>query len=148
MVILKLDKNMLDKNNNTFKQQGFSLLEVLIGLAVLAIALMAGVKALSQSVQTQSLIQQQYLAMLSANDALNKIYLQKMWPEFKVHKENCSQLNVPLVCIRSSFATPNPLFRRVEIEVYLSDPTDPLVPQNQRLAKLTTIVFNYLTSTL
>ena len=62
MVILKLDKNMLDKNNNTFKQQGFSLLEVLIGLAVLAIALMAGVKALSQSVQTQAVIQQQYLA--------------------------------------------------------------------------------------
>jgi hypothetical protein len=86
--------------------------------------------------------------MLSANDALNKIYLQKVWPEFEVYKANCSQLNVQLVCIRSTFATPNPLFRRVVIEVYLASPTDPTAPQEQRLAKLTTIVFNYLTSNL
>ncbi len=123
-------------------------MEVLIGLAILAIALMAGIKALTQTVQTQTTIQQQYLATISANDALNKIYLQKLWPEFEVYKENCSQLNVSFVCIRKSFATPNPLFRRVEIEVYLSSPSEPTTPQSQRLAKLTTVVFNYLTSNL
>jgi general secretion pathway protein I len=139
---------LLFKNRNKVKQQGFSLIEVLIGLSILAIALTAGVKALTQNVQTQTILQQQYLAMLSANDALNKIYLQKVWPEFEVYKANCSQLNVPLVCIRSTFATPNPLFRRVVIEVYLANPTDPTAPQEQRLAKLTTIVFNYLTSNL
>jgi len=30
----------------------------------------------------------------------------------------------------------------------LTSPTDPTAPQEQRLAKLTTIVFNYLTSNL
>jgi hypothetical protein len=40
------------------------------------------------------------------------------------------------------------LFRRVVIEVYLASPTDPTSAQGQRLAKLTTIVFNYLTSNL
>ena len=139
---------MLFKNRSKIKQQGFSLIEVLIGLSILAIALMAGVKALTQSIQTQTTVQQQYLAMLSANDALNKLYLQKVWPEFEIYKAKCSQLNVPLVCIRSTFATPNPLFRRVVIEVYLSDPSDPTAPQQPRLAKLTTIVFNYLTSNL
>ena len=139
---------MLFKNRSKIKQQGFSLIEVLIGLSILAIALMAGVKALTQSIQTKTTVQQQYLAMLSANDALNKLYLQKVWPEFEIYKANCSQLNVPLVCIRSTFATPNPLFRRVVIEVYLSDPSDPTAPQQPRLAKLTTIVFNYLTSNL
>ena len=139
---------MLFKNRSKIKQQGFSLIEVLIGLSILAIALMAGVKALTQSIQTQTTVQQQYLAMLSANDALNKLYLQKVWPEFEIYKANCSQLNVPLVCIRSTFAAPNPLFRRVVIEVYLSDPSDPTAPQQPRLAKLTTIVFNYLTSNL
>ena len=139
---------MLFKNRSKIKQQGFSLIEVLIGLSILAIALMAGVKALTQSIQTQTTVQQQYLAMLSANDALNKLYLQKVWPEFEIYKANCSQLNVPLVCIRSTCATPNPLFRRVVIEVYLSDPSDPTAPQQPRLAKLTTIVFNYLTSNL
>ncbi len=136
------------KNNNNFKQQGFSLMEVLIGLSILAIALTAGIKALTQSVQTQTTIQQQYLAMLSANDALNKITLQKVWPEYDTRKTNCSQLNVPLVCVRSTFATPNPLFRRVVIEVYLASPTDPTMLQDQRLAVLTTVVFNYLNSNL
>jgi general secretion pathway protein I len=139
---------MLAKNRNNFKQQGFSLIEVLIGLSILAIALTAGIKALTQSVQTQTTIQQQYFAMLSANDALNKISLQKIWPQFEVNRTNCSQLNVPLVCVRSTFATPNPLFRRVVIEVYLASPTDPTTAQDIRLAKLTTIVFNYLNSNL
>lgn len=139
---------MLAKNRNNFKQQGFSLIEVLIGLSILAIALTAGIKALTQSVQTQTTIQQQYFAMLSANDALNKISLQKIWPQFEVNRTNCSQLNVPLVCVRSTFATPNPLFRRVVIEVYLASPADPTTPQDIRLAKLTTIVFNYLNSNL
>lgn len=139
---------MLPKKRHNDAQQGFSLIEVLIGLSILAIALTAGVKALTQSVQTQTTIQQQYLAMLSANDALNKIYLQKVWPEYDIRKTNCSQLNVPLVCVRTTFATPNPLFRRVVIEVYLASPTNPTEPQDQRLAKLTTVVFNYLTSNL
>lgn len=148
MAILRLTKFMQSKNQNNFKQQGFSLIEVLIGLSILAIALTAGIKSLTQSIQTQTAIQQQYLAMLSANDALNKIALQKIWPPFEENKTNCSQLNVPLVCIRSTFSTPNPLFRRVVIEVYPADPTDPTMPQEQRLAKLTTIVFNYLNSNL
>lgn len=139
---------MLPKKRHNDAQQGFSLIEVLIGLSILAIALTAGVKALTQSVQTQTTIQQQYLAMLSANDALNKIYLQKVWPEYDIRKTNCSQLNVPLVCVRTTFSTPNPLFRRVVIEVYLASPTNPTEPQDQRLAKLTTVVFNYLTSNL
>jgi len=133
-------------NNNT--QKGFSLLEVLVGLAILAIAMITGFKALTQSVQTQTVIHNQYLAMLSANDALNRIYLQKTWPELAVQKTNCSQLNLSLVCIRSVYNTPNPLFRRVEIEGYASHTDDPTVPQGQRLAKLTTAVFNFLTSNL
>lgn len=139
---------MPNKNNNTLKQNGFSFLEVLIGLSILAIAMISGLKALTQTVQTQTVINDQYLAMLSANDALNRLYLQKTWPEISVQKTNCSQLNLPLVCIRSVYDTPNPLFRRVEIEVYASQHNDPTMPQGQRLARLTTAVFNFLTSNL
>ena len=127
---------------------GFSLIEVLIGLSILAIALASGIKALSQTAQTQTVIQQQYLALTSANDALNMMYIQKVWPDLSPQSTNCSQLNTQLVCIRNVFVTPNPLFRRVQIEVCESDTDNPLVPRGQRLAKLTTVIFNYQSGAL
>jgi general secretion pathway protein I len=127
---------------------GFSLIEVLIGLSILAIALASGIKALSQTAQTQIVIQQQYLALTSANDELNMIYIQKVWPDLSPQSTNCSQLNTQLVCIRNVFVTPNPLFRRVQVEVFESEADNPLAPRGQRLAKLTTVIFNYQTGAL
>ena len=127
---------------------GFSLIEVLIGLSILAIALASGIKALSQTAQTQIVIQQQYLALTSANDELNMIYIQKVWPDLSPQSKNCSQLNTQLVCIRNVFVTPNPLFRRVQVEVFESEADNPLAPRGQRLAKLTTVIFNYQTGAL
>ena len=129
-------------------EKGFSLIEVLIGLSILAIALASGIKALSQTAQTQIVIQQQYLALTSANDALNMMYMQKVWPDLSSQSTNCSQLNTQLVCIRNVFVTPNPLFRRVQIEVFESDTDNPLAPRGQRLAKLTTVIFNYQSGAL
>lgn len=127
---------------------GFSLIEVLIGLSILAIALASGIKALSQTAQTQIVIQQQYLALTSANDALNMMYLQKVWPDLSPKSTNCSQLSTQLVCVQNVFVTPNPLFRRVQIEVFESDVDNPLAQRGQRLAKLTTIIFNFQSSAL
>jgi general secretion pathway protein I len=136
------------KDPSKIQDLGFTLIEVLIGLAILAIALASGMKGLSQTVQSQIVIQQQYLAVTSANNILNTLYLQRVWPELSPEKTNCSQLNTQLVCIRSAFVTPNPLFRRVQIEVFESQRENPLEPRGQRLAKLTTILFNYQLGTL
>ena len=136
------------KDADQCSEMGFSLIEVLIGLSILAIALASGIKALSQTAQTQIVIQQQYLALTSANDALNMMYLQKVWPDLSPQSTNCSQLSTQLVCIRNVFVTPNPLFRRVQIEVFESDTDNPLSPRGQRLAKLTTVIFNYQTGAL
>lgn len=136
------------KDSQECSEMGFSLIEVLIGLSILAIALVSGMKALSQTAQTQMVIQQQYLALTSANDALNMMYVQKVWPDLSPQITNCSQLNTQLLCIRNVFVTPNPLFRRVQIEVFESAADNPLAPRGQRLAKLTTIIFNYQTGAL
>jgi len=129
-------------------EMGFSLIEVLIGLSILAIALASGIKALSQTAQTQIVIQQQYLALTSANDVLNMMYIQKVWPDLSPQSTNCSQLSTQLVCVRNVFVTPNPLFRRVQIEVFESEADNPLSPRGQRLAKLTTVIFNYQSGAL
>jgi general secretion pathway protein I len=138
--------NTIDSKKSS--EIGFSLIEVLIGLSILAIALASGIKALSQTAQTQIVIQQQYLALTSANDELNMIYIQKVWPDLSPQSTNCSQLNTQLVCIRNVFVTPNPLFRRVQVEVFESEADNPLAPRGQRLAKLTTVIFNYQTGAL
>jgi general secretion pathway protein I len=129
-------------------QRGFSLLEVLIGLAILAIALSSGIKALSQIVETQLTVKDQYLGEIAANNALNKLYLEKAWPEISTTQSNCSQLNLVLTCVQHVFETPNPYFRRVEIDVYESSPNDPSLGNAHRLTSVSAVLFNYQTSSL
>jgi general secretion pathway protein I len=126
----------------TYTQAGFALVEVLVGLAVLSIALIAGLKALSSGADTQLAVSQRNQALWSADNALADLRMNRQWPEMGTTTFSCPQERYAFVCQRKVLSTPNPSFRRVELAVYLASPTSGDVASGPRLAWLTTILPN------
>jgi general secretion pathway protein I len=123
-------------------QAGFALVEVLVGLAVLSIALIAGLKALSSGADTQLAVSQRTQALWSADNALADLRMNRQWPDMGTTTFSCPQERYAFVCQRKVLSTPNPSFRRVELTVYLASPAGGDVASGPRLAWLTTILPN------
>ena len=123
-------------------QAGYALIEVLVGLAVLSIALIAGLKALASGADTQLAVSQRTHALWSADNALIDLRMNRQWPEIGTATFSCPQERYVLVCQRKVMSTPNPTFRRVELTVYLASPTSADVASGPKLAWLTTILRN------
>jgi general secretion pathway protein I len=143
-----MKKSFFNAHTHDSSANGFTLIEVLIGLAILAIALTSGIKAMSQSAQTQTAIQERYLAMWSANNALNDMVFNKEWPDTGSKTFSCPQLKENFICKKSVFATPNPIFKRVEISVYSESSIASGVSSGSRLATLITVIANPLLGVL
>ena len=123
-------------------QHGFALVEVLVGLAVLSIALMAGMRAIAQGADTQLAISQRTMALWSADNLLMGLRTSRAWPDMGTTTVSCPQATYIFVCQRKVLDTPNPGFRRVEVTVYLASPGSAEVASGPRLAWLTTIISN------
>jgi general secretion pathway protein I len=121
---------------------GFALIEVLVGLAILSIALIAGLRAIANGADTQLAISQRTLALWSADNALMEMRMSRAFPEMGTTVFNCPQANYLFVCQRKIMSTPNPSFRRVEITVYAANPQSTGVATGPRLAWLTTVIPN------
>jgi len=126
----------------TQTQAGFALIEVLVGLAVLSIALIAGLKVIASAADAQLAVSQRTQALWSADNALADLRMNRQWPEMGTTTFSCPQDRYLFVCQRKVLSTPNPSFRRIELTVYLASPTSPEVASGPRLAWLTTILPN------
>ena len=127
------------RHSNT---EGFALIEVLVGLAVLSIALIAGLRAIANGADTQLAVSQRTLALWSADNALMDLRMSRAFPEVGTTVFNCPQANYVFICQRKIMSTPNPSFRRVEMTVYASNPESTSVAAGPRLAWLTTVIPN------
>ncbi len=97
--------------------QGFTLIEVLVALGIVAIALAAGVRstgALTRNAERQSDL---LLAQLCAENALVAVRLSKQMPAVGDNTANCEQAGRNLGVTLSVRPTPNPNFLRVEAQV-------------------------------
>lgn len=130
------------------QSKGFILIEILVGLAILGIAMISSMRAISTAADAQMAINQRSLALLSADNYLTDIRINRLWPEIGVITYPCPQLNHAFICQDRVLATPNPLFRRIEISVYQSSPTNPSIAYGPKLAWLTTVVPNWSTQLL
>jgi len=113
---------------------GFTLIEVLVALGIVAVALAAGVRATAALTNNAERQASQLLAQLCAENALIAVRLAKQMPAVGENIVTCEQAGRSLVVKLSAMATPNPNFLRVEAGVRDGD-----IP----LLKLSTIVGRY-----
>ncbi len=102
-------------------QRGFTLVEVLVALSIVAIALMAGVQAtsaLTRNAQRQSDL---LLAQLCAENELVKVRLSRQIPGVGDTRIACLQAGRELTVALAVRPTPNPNFRRVDAQVLDGD---------------------------
>ena len=98
-------------------QRGFTLVEVLVALAIVATALLAGLQAtsaLTRNAQRQSDV---LLAQLCAENELVKTRLARQMPNVGDSTQPCEQAGRQLDVAVSVRPTPNPSFRRVDAQV-------------------------------
>jgi general secretion pathway protein I len=94
--------------------RGFTLIEILVALAVVAVALAAGMQAtgaLTRAAERQS---DQWLAQLCAENELIRLRLTRQLPSIGDSTSECAQAGRTLQLRLSVVPTPNPNFRRVD----------------------------------
>jgi general secretion pathway protein I len=100
---------------------GFTLIEVLVALAIVAIALVAGLQAsaaLTANAQRQS---DALLAHLCAENELVRMKLAKQLPAVGDAQQACEEAGQAFTIRIKVSPTPNPSFRRVDAQVFAGD---------------------------
>lgn len=101
--------------------RGFSLLEVLIGLAVVAVALGAATRLAGQSLDSAQGLRAVTLAQWCADNHLTGLHLRRQAPDLGTHRFECRQMGWTMAGQVTVAPTPNPLFRRVEVRISEGD---------------------------
>ena len=98
-------------------QRGFTLIEVLVALGIVAVALTAGLQAsgaLTRNAQRQSDL---LLAQTCAENELIRVRLSKQMPGVGDSSIDCEQAGIVFVVGLEVRPTPNPNFLRVDAQV-------------------------------
>jgi general secretion pathway protein I len=104
---------------------GFTLIEVLVALSIVAVALIAGLQStasLSRDAQRQTNVM---LAHICAENELIKMRLSRQMPGVGDNEVPCEQAGRNLTVKVAVRPTPNPNFRRVDAQVL--DQQDPIL---------------------
>jgi general secretion pathway protein I len=99
------------------KQDGFTLLEILVALAILAVALSAAIRASSAAIQTAGDLRQRVLAGWVAENRLAELRALRVWPATGVSEGEVEMVGERLQWRQTVTATPNVRFRRLEVAV-------------------------------
>jgi general secretion pathway protein I len=99
------------------RYRGFTLVEILVALAIVAIALTAGMRALAQATETASGLKARTLALWVAQNRLAAAQIAAPWPALGHYVGEATEAGAQFVWQASVAGTPNPAFRRFEITV-------------------------------
>jgi general secretion pathway protein I len=104
--------------------RGFTLIEIMVALAVVAVALASGVQASGALTRLAERQHVQILAQLCAENELAKVRLIRSMPAIGTSESRCEQAGVALEVLADVAPTPNPNFRRVDVRVRLPAETN------------------------
>ncbi len=125
---------MLNKNNVKPRLElGFTLIEVLIALAILAIALTAIIKVTAQNIRDTTYIQNKTIAAWIGTEIINEI--RAGITNIPDHLEkNIVILNQPWSWEANSLPTPNKHIQEIQVRVFKQ-------PNHQHLINLTSYIY-------
>ena len=118
------------------KRLGFTLVEVLVALAIIAIALMAALRAAGQGTNNAGELRSRLLAGWVAENLLAEHRARRDWLPLGMQRGTQSQGGLDFAWREEVIATPNPSFRRVEVRIFAG------AEEAHALAHLTGFVVN------
>lgn len=114
--------------------RGFTLIEILVAVAILAVALAATTRAASLAVDGTLETRQRLLATWAAQNRVAELRARRIFPAAASTRLNTEQGGMALVIDETVTGTPNPAIRRVDLAI--ADARDP----NRVLTRLTAYV--------
>jgi general secretion pathway protein I len=99
--------------------RGFTLLEILIALTVLAIALTATARGLGAAIDTTAALRDRTLARWVAEDRLAQLELGREWPALDTKEGDADMGGRAFRWRQQTSASPVARMRRVEVNVFL-----------------------------
>lgn len=113
---------------------GFTLIEVLVALGILAISLIAGLRAASSMTRNAERQWQVLLAQTCADNALGQLRLSAQFANLGEQRMACVQGSLDMSVVLTVAPTPNAAFRRVDAQVF---------DANTPMLRLTTLLGRY-----
>lgn len=102
---------------NGRRSRGFTLVEVLVALVILAVALAAASRASAMMADSSTALRERLLASWVAQNRLAELQARRAWLDAGTHEGEVEQAGMKMIWRETVSTTPNRAFRRIEIRV-------------------------------
>lgn len=109
------------------RSPGFTLVEILVALAIIAVSLAAGMRALTQSAESATALKARTLALWVAQNRLAAAQVAIPWPRVGNYQGEASEAGARFAYRETVTSTPNPAFRKIDIAIMEPDHPDYVV---------------------